>query len=117
MMIQLPKPIQTYYDATNAADREAFLAAFAQDAVVIDEGTEKCGHEAIRAWGEKSHFADNLSLAVTRAIEKDGQTIVTAKADGDFDKTGLPDPCLLDFAFTLDGDKIKRLEIVLSSSK
>ena len=115
-MMQLPKPIQTYYDATNAADREAFLSAFAADAVVLDEGTEKKGLDAIRAWGEKSHFADNLKLTVTNAVEKNGGLLVTAKADGDFDKTGLPDPCLLDYAFTLVGDKIKRLEIVLSSS-
>ncbi len=114
MNMQLPKPVQTYFEATNAADREAFLSAFATDAVVIDEGKEKSGNDAIRAWGEKTHFADNLVLTVMGAVEKKGGLMVTAKAEGDFDKTGLPDPCLLDFAFTLAGEKIVRLEIVLA---
>lgn len=113
--MQLPKPIHTYFEATNAADREAFLSAFAADAVVLDEGKEKKGHNAIREWGEKTHFGDNLVLTVTRAVEKEGRTVVTAKAEGNFDKTGLPDPCLLDFDFAIDGDKISHLEITLTA--
>lgn len=37
--------------------------------------------------------------------------MVTCKIDGDYDKTGLPDPLFLDFKFRLRGDKIVRLEI------
>lgn len=114
MNMKLPRPIQTYFEATNAADRQAFLSAFAADAVVIDEGKEKRGHDAIREWGEKTHFADNLVLTVTNVVEKEKGMLVTAKAEGDFDKTGLPDPCLLDFDFALAGEKIVRLEIVLT---
>ncbi|WP_315115780.1 hypothetical protein [Clostridium intestinale] len=40
------------------------------------------------------------------------QTIVTAKVDSDFDKTGLPDPFLLDFHFTVVNEKITKLEIL-----
>ena len=40
------------------------------------------------------------------------QTIVTAKVDGDFDKTGLPYPFLLDFHFTVVNEKITKLEIL-----
>lgn len=36
-------------------------------------------------------------------------TIVTAKVDGDFDKTGLPDPLLLDFHFTVANTNKKRV--------
>jgi hypothetical protein len=43
----------------------------------------------------------------------DGKTIVTLRVDGDFDKTGLPDPLLLDFHFTLDTNKIGALDIRL----
>lgn len=39
--------IAAYHDAYNARDIEAFLATFAQDAVVVVNGTELVGHEAI----------------------------------------------------------------------
>lgn len=117
MNLLLPGPIKTYFEATNAADRQAFLSAFAADAVVLDEGKEKRGADEIRQWGERTHFADNLVLTVVRSAQIEGGMLVTAKADGDFDKTGLPDPCLLDYAFTVAGDKIKRLEITLTQEK
>ena len=43
----------------------------------------------------------------------DGKTIVTLRVDGNFDKTGLHDPLLLDFHFTLDTNKISALDIRL----
>jgi hypothetical protein len=43
----------------------------------------------------------------------DGKTIVTLRVDGNFDKTGLPDPLLFDFQFTLDTNKICELDIRL----
>ena len=42
-------------------------------------------------------------------VERDGQTIVTAKIDGTFDRTGLPDPLLMEHCFTVTGDKIATL--------
>jgi hypothetical protein len=35
--------------------------------------------------------------------------------DGDYDKTGLPDPLVLTFYFSLDGGKISRL--IISGNK
>ncbi|MFC6647772.1 hypothetical protein [Paenibacillus rhizoplanae] len=40
--------------------------------------------------------------------------MVVFKVDGDFDKTGLPDPLYLDFNFQIRNDKIKQLAIGLS---
>ena len=42
-------------------------------------------------------------------VERDGQTIVTVKVDGTFDRTGLPDPLLMDHCFTAAGNKIAAL--------
>jgi len=39
---------------------------------------------------------------------RDGQTIVTVNIDGTFDRTGLPDPLLMDHCFTVVGAKSPR---------
>jgi hypothetical protein len=43
------------------------------------------------------------------AVERDSQTIVTVKVDGSFDRTGLPNPLVMDHCFTITGDKIATL--------
>jgi hypothetical protein len=47
-----------------------------------------------------------VTLDVIEVAEGAGQTIVTVKIDGTFDRTGLPDPLLMDHCFTLAADKI-----------
>jgi len=42
-----------------------------------------------------------------------GKTIATVKVDGNFDKTGLPDPFLMAFHFTTDTRRIAALNIRL----
>jgi ketosteroid isomerase-like protein len=104
-----PKPIETYVRAINASDADAFLSSFAPDAVVKDIGREIRGIAAIKEWGDREIFAVNVTLDVMAAVERDGQTIVTVRIDGTFDKTGLPDPLLMDHCFTVSGDKIVEL--------
>jgi len=52
-----------------------------------------------------------------RAVERDGETILTVKIDGAFDRTGLPDPLLMDHCFTVAGDKIKTLTCRLAGER
>lgn len=115
--LKLPKPAAAYFDAVNHADREAFLSAFAADAVVLDDGKEIHGSAAIQEWGERSHFADNLTLEVRKAEQRGEETVVTARGDGDYDKTGLPDPLLMDFHFTVKDNRISRLFIGFSTGE
>ena len=37
MSVSLPAPVRAFFDATDAADTEAFLTAFAADVVVEDD--------------------------------------------------------------------------------
>lgn len=113
---QLPKSVETHFQATNTNDPAAFLSTFSEDAVVIDAGKEYRGKAAIKAWSDRDYFGDHLRLKVTNAVQDAQEIVVTAKCDGDYDKTGLPDLLYLDFHFTLDGDKITRLRNVLSSN-
>lgn len=103
----IKKPIETYFNSTSESEKNNFLSVFAEDAVLIDEGNEYKGLTKIKKWSEEYHFAYKLKLEVVNT-----QSIVTAKVDGDFDKTGLPDPFLLDFYFTVVNEKITKLEIL-----
>lgn len=59
---QLPATIHTFIDATNAADSDAFVAAFTSDAYLNDWGREFHGHDGVRSWngtdniGVHAHF-------------------------------------------------------------
>jgi hypothetical protein len=105
----MPKPIATYIRAINARDAAAFQSSFAPDAVVRDVGREIRGIGAIKEWAAHEIFAVNVTLEVVEAVERDSQTIVTVKVDGSFDRTGLPNPLLMDHCFTITGDKIATL--------
>jgi ketosteroid isomerase-like protein len=113
---QLPKPVEAHFQATNTDDPVTFLSTFAEDAVVIDAGKEYRGKTAIKAWSDQEYFGDHLRLEITNAVQDAGGLVVTAKSDGDYDKTGLPDPLYLDFYFTVKKDKVTRLRVVLSSN-
>jgi hypothetical protein len=69
-------------------------------------GREFRGAAAIKEWSNREIFDVNVTLDVIDVAERNGETVVTVKVDGTFDKTGLPDPLLLNHYFTLDGDKI-----------
>jgi ketosteroid isomerase-like protein len=113
---QLPKPVEAHFQATNTDDPATFLSTFAEDAVVMDAGKEYHGKTAIKEWSDRDYFGDHLRLEVTNAVQDAEEIVVTAKSDGDYDKTGLPDPLYLDFHFTVEGDKVTRLRNVLSSN-
>jgi hypothetical protein len=83
--------------------------SFALNAVVKDVGREIRGIAAIKEWANKEIFAVNVTLDVIEMAEGAGQTIVTVKIDGTFDRTGLPDPLLIDHCFTIAADKISVL--------
>ena len=104
--LKLPKPVETYIRAINARDTDAFQSSFAPDAVVKDVGREFCGIVETKEWASQEIFAVNVTLDVMEVAQRGGQTIVTVKIDGTFDRTGLPDPLLMDHCFTIGADKI-----------
>ena len=112
--MKLPKPVETYVHAINAGDAAALQSSFADDAVVKDVGREFRGAAAIEEWAAKEIFAVNVTLDVINAIERDSQTIVTVKIDGTFDRTGLPDPLVMEHSFTIACDKIAALSCRLA---
>jgi ketosteroid isomerase-like protein len=108
----LPKVVADHIAACNAHDPEAWMATFTPDALLNDIQREFVGTDAIRGFAEKEIFGDKVTMAVQRAWDRHGNVTVHAKIDGTYDKTGLPDPLILSFYFSLRGDRITQLIIL-----
>ncbi len=108
----LPAAIAAYIAATNAFDIEAFMATFADDALVNDHRNEFVGLAAIRDWAQREIIGDRVTMKTVEATNRGSGVVVTARIDGNFDKKGLPDPLLLTFYFTIDNGRIIQLVIV-----
>ena len=107
MSTELPAPIAAYIAGSNAHDPGACAACFTDDAVVQDEGRDRRGNAAIRAWMEEVSAKYRPTVDVIDIAETDDKTIVTGRVSGDFPGS----PVDLRYTFTLAGAKIARLEI------
>jgi uncharacterized protein (TIGR02246 family) len=110
----LPEPIASYVRAVNAGDADAFLSVFADDAVVLDVGRKMSGRDAIQKWSLHDIFGVAARLDPVKVRESDEGTVVTIKIDGTFDRTGLPDPLLMDHAFKVRGRQILELKVTFT---
>ena len=117
MTTQLPQTIAAYIRATNNHDAAAFIALFADGAVVNDVGREFRGRAAIKAWSDREIFDARVTLEIVDVADRDGETVVAAKVDGNFDRTGLPDPLILEHDLAVAGDKIIKLTCRLAGEK
>jgi ketosteroid isomerase-like protein len=105
---ELPATITTYLIAHQARDAETAIVAFADDAVVTDEGRDYRGHEEINAWLTGSSSAYTYTTEFTRATKREpAQVDVVQHLEGDF-PGGTAD---LHFRFTTDAALISRLVI------
>lgn len=103
----LSDPIQAYLIAKNNSDVHGMLACFAEGAVVVDEGHERCGRSAIREWIEGSTARYRVKADAINVVERDGKTTVACLVSGDFSGS----PVKLCYAFSLSQGVITCLEI------
>jgi len=109
MTTELTTLAESYVRTTNAHDAAGFLALFAEDAVVQDVGREFRGRPAIHDWSRREIFDASVTLEVLDVAQRDGATILTTKVDGNFDRTGLPDPVIITHTVRVEGEKIVAL--------
>jgi len=109
--VEISVVVREFIEASNKPDPEAFVNCFSEDAVVVDEGKRRIGQKAIKEWSDRYHFGANVTLELKSARENGNEAVVTFKLDGTYDKTGLPDPLLLDYHFRIADDKIASLSI------
>lgn len=105
MDIKLPQPIEGYFRAANAHDSASLADCFTEDAVVHDEGEIYRGLAAIKEWNETASKKYELTLEVVSAVQKAEETVVTAKAAGNFEGS----PVAIDFYFQVKSRKITSL--------
>ena len=110
--VALPTLVAAYVEASNNFDLERLMSTFAEDALVNDQLRDYWGKPAIREWAKRDIIGERLTMNVTKVINHYDNFIVTANVDGNFDKRGLPDPLVLAFYFTAQGDLIVQLIIL-----
>jgi hypothetical protein len=105
----VPAPITEFVRAVNESDEAELVRMFAPDALVNDQLRDFWGHDAIKAWIRNEVVHDRLQLKVVMVVRHFQDYVMTAHVDGDFDKTGLPDPLAVNLYFTLHQGRIARL--------
>ena len=107
MSVALPKPIELYFAAENAADVGDLDACFRTDANVLDEGRTHAGLAAIKRWKAETKKKYGHTVQPLRAQDRDGKIVVGGRVSGNFPGS----PVTLEFSFTLSDGKISSLEI------
>ena len=112
--IALDGVVAELFAAINEFDTDAIMGTFADDALVNDVRREFWGKDAIRPWVEREIVGDKVTIEVAEVIQPDGLTIVQGVYDGEYDKTGVPDPLILTHYMTVaeDTGKIGNLIII-----
>lgn len=109
MAIKLPVLADAYVRATNGGDAAAYIGLFADAAVVDDGGREFHGRNDIEEWSQQEVFAVQVRLEVTDVSGSDDDTLLTTIVDGNFDKSGLPDPVVITHRIESSNGRIARL--------
>jgi SnoaL-like protein len=104
--VDLPPPVAAYF-AADTTGAEPVAQCFTDGAVVIDERQEYRGRTAIARWKAEASAKFRYSVERLDARVSGNQTTVTGRVTGDFPGS----PIDLQYRFTLEGDKIARLEI------
>lgn len=105
---RVPDVIANYLRAADAADADALLACFTEDAEVTDEGATRRGHAEIRRWREEvaAKYVYTVEVLGSRPAD-DGRYVVSTKLEGNFPGG----TAYLEYRFTLSDGLIRALEI------
>jgi len=106
--------VEFFVEAVNAFDTDRLIGLFAQDAYVNDQLRDFWGIGAIGKWIRREIVGTRFRMDVLSAKRHFGDLILSAKVSGDFDKTGLPDPMILSFLFSVCDGRIVRLIVLMT---
>lgn len=76
MSDSLPAAAQAMVDAINAADTDAFVAAFTEDGYVDDWGRVLRGPDGVRSWAGSDAIGAGARMTILSA-DVDGDTVTT----------------------------------------
>lgn len=104
----------SFVDAVNDFDADRLIELFAEDAHVNDQLRDFWGKDAIADWLRGEITGERFCMDVIEARLHFDDLILSAEVGGDFDKTGLPSPLILNFIFSFFEEKIVRLIILVT---
>jgi limonene-1,2-epoxide hydrolase len=104
--------IADHIAAVNNFDLDAVMSTLADDALVNDNMREFWGHQHIRAFFAKEMLGDHVTIEIVEVVDNAGMWCLRCKYDGDYDKTGLPDPLIMTNYFRVENDRIVTLFII-----
>jgi hypothetical protein len=104
--------ITAHITAINSFDVDAIMDTFADDALVNDSSREFWGTDHIRAFIAKEFVGDRVTMEPVEVVDNAGMWCVRCRYEGDYDKTGLPDPLVLTNYFRVISGKIVSMFIV-----
>ena len=106
-MAAVPQPILDYLDAIRRFDGNALLAAFAPDAVVVDERVIYRGLREISGWIEDAIVVARpvVTLRLTAPVGAEQRVVA------DISGPNLARPLLATLSFTILDEHVSRLEI------
>jgi hypothetical protein len=102
----LPAILESFRQAVNAGDTDAFLAFFPADGTVEDWGRRFSGHKAIRGWSDKELIGARGTLTYGPVIEETPDRI---SLSADWASSFFTGPGIFTFVFA-DG-KIREMKI------
>lgn len=107
---QLPTTIRAFVEAHESRDADAALALLTPQAVISDVGESFSGEQSLRRFVSEAGAEFTYTDEIT-GVTRDGDIwVVSHHLAGDF-PGGMAD---LDHRFTLAGDLIERLDIVVA---
>jgi len=112
--LKLPQPIEHYLRSVNTGDVDGFAGSFGEHALVKDLNREIRGLDAIKEWARHDIFGVQARFDTVKVTESSGQIVVMVKIGGTFDRTGLPDPLLMNHAFRVVDGKISELTVTFA---
>ena len=107
MSDELPSPVSNYFAAFNEKKFGRLADGFTDGAELVDEGRAFAGRVSIRGWEEEQLTREARTIDVLTASTSKERTAVVGRIHGDFPGS----PHDRRFVFTLDGERIARLEI------
>jgi len=110
--LSLDPVIGAHIAAINSFDMDAIMDTFADDALVNDFSREFWGRERIRAFVAKELAGDHVTMETLETVENAGMWCVRCRYEGDYDKTGLPDPLIMTNYIRVRDGKIVTLFII-----
>jgi hypothetical protein len=103
--IELPPLLSRFVESMNHQDSTGFVACFAADAIVEDEGNTHRGLEEIKTWIEAAFTNYRPLLEVTGIVPAHGGSVITGFVSGTFPGS----PIELHYHLTHDEDRITAL--------